>query len=120
MLKIASEVTLLPKKRIFLKILNFVPSFVECKVSLFDGMCAFQLIIPFLTSVSPLEKTKLFSNVTRMSLSQPAGAWCEKFESDELLGFWLLVPGVMLVAPASWKPPYYYFFLLRRSATKVA
>ncbi len=37
MFKNASEVTLAPKKILFLKILNFVQSFVECKVSLADG-----------------------------------------------------------------------------------
>jgi hypothetical protein len=38
MLKNASEVTLVPKNDFFsLKILNFVQSFVECKVSLADG-----------------------------------------------------------------------------------
>jgi hypothetical protein len=45
-----------------------------------------------------------------MSLSQPAAAWGEKFESDQFICFWLLVPGVTLVALASWKPPYYFFF----------
>jgi hypothetical protein len=39
MLKNASEVTLVTKKKnFFLKILNFVQSFVECKVSLADGI----------------------------------------------------------------------------------
>jgi hypothetical protein len=37
MLKNASEVTVVPKIFFFLKILNFVQSFVECKVSLADG-----------------------------------------------------------------------------------
>jgi hypothetical protein len=37
MLKNASEVTLVPKIFFFLIILNFVQSFVECKVSLPDG-----------------------------------------------------------------------------------
>ncbi len=38
MLKNASEVTLVPKrKKIFLKIFSFVQSFVDCKVSLADG-----------------------------------------------------------------------------------
>ncbi len=37
MLKNASEVTLLPKNIVFLKILNFVQSFVKDKVSLADG-----------------------------------------------------------------------------------
>jgi hypothetical protein len=37
MLKNASAVTLVPKNIFFLKILNFVQSFVECKVSLADG-----------------------------------------------------------------------------------
>ncbi len=37
MLKNASEVTLVPKNIIFLKTLDFVQSFVECKVSLADG-----------------------------------------------------------------------------------
>jgi hypothetical protein len=37
MLKNASEKILVPKNIIFLKILNFVQSFVECKVSLADG-----------------------------------------------------------------------------------
>jgi hypothetical protein len=37
MLKNASEVTLGPKIIIFLKNLNFVQSFVKCKVSLTDG-----------------------------------------------------------------------------------
>jgi hypothetical protein len=36
--KNVSEVTLVTKYFIFLKILNFVQSFVECKVSLADGM----------------------------------------------------------------------------------
>jgi hypothetical protein len=36
MLKIVSEVTLVTKQ--ILKILNFVQSFVECKVSLADGI----------------------------------------------------------------------------------
>jgi hypothetical protein len=53
-----------------------------------------------------------------MSLSQPTAAWGEKFESDQFLNFWLLVPGVMLVALACWKPPY-YFFLVRPPATEV-
>jgi hypothetical protein len=39
MLKNASEVTLVPKKYFFfLKFLNFVQSFVGCKVSLADGI----------------------------------------------------------------------------------
>jgi hypothetical protein len=37
LLKNASEVTLVPKIIVFLKILNLVQSFVECKVSLADG-----------------------------------------------------------------------------------
>jgi hypothetical protein len=37
MLENPSEVTLVPKNILFLKILNFVQSFVECKVSLADG-----------------------------------------------------------------------------------
>jgi hypothetical protein len=37
MLKNASEVTLVPKIFFFLKILKFVQSFVECKVSQADG-----------------------------------------------------------------------------------
>ncbi len=37
MLKNASEVTLGPRIIFFLKILNFVQSFVKCKVSLADG-----------------------------------------------------------------------------------
>jgi hypothetical protein len=37
MLKDASDVTLEPKEFFFLKILNFVQSFVECEVSLADG-----------------------------------------------------------------------------------
>jgi hypothetical protein len=37
MLKNASEITLVPKNVFFLQILNFVQSFVECKVSLADG-----------------------------------------------------------------------------------
>jgi hypothetical protein len=37
MLKNASEVTFVPKNIFFLKILNQVQSFVECKVSLADG-----------------------------------------------------------------------------------
>jgi hypothetical protein len=40
MLKNASEVTLVPKNIFSLKILNFVQSFVECKVSLADGIFA--------------------------------------------------------------------------------
>jgi hypothetical protein len=40
MLKNASEVTSsVPKKYFLLKILNFVQSFVECKVSPADGIC---------------------------------------------------------------------------------
>ncbi len=39
MLENASEVTLVPKNIFFLKILNFVQSFVEWKVSLADGNC---------------------------------------------------------------------------------
>ncbi len=38
MIKNASEVTLVPKNIFMLKILNFVQSFVECKVSLADGI----------------------------------------------------------------------------------
>jgi hypothetical protein len=38
MLKNVSEVTLVTKNIFFLKILNFVQSFVECKVSLADGI----------------------------------------------------------------------------------
>jgi hypothetical protein len=38
LLKNASEVTLVPKKIFSLKILKFVQSFVECKVSLADGI----------------------------------------------------------------------------------
>jgi hypothetical protein len=37
MLKNVSEVTLVTKSIFFLKILNLVQSFVECKVSLADG-----------------------------------------------------------------------------------
>ncbi len=37
LLKNASEVTLVPKNIFYLKILNLVQSFVECKVSLADG-----------------------------------------------------------------------------------
>ncbi len=37
MLKNVSEVTLVTNDTFFLKILNFVQSFVECKVSLADG-----------------------------------------------------------------------------------
>jgi serine/threonine protein kinase len=37
MLKIASEVTLVPEIIFFLKFLKFVQSFLECKVSLADG-----------------------------------------------------------------------------------
>jgi hypothetical protein len=37
MLKNASKVTFVPKEIFSLKILNFVQSFVECKVSLADG-----------------------------------------------------------------------------------
>jgi hypothetical protein len=37
LLKNASEVTLVTKNIFFLKILNLVQSFVECKVSLADG-----------------------------------------------------------------------------------
>jgi hypothetical protein len=37
MLKNVSEITLEPKKKKILKILNFVQSFVECKVGLADG-----------------------------------------------------------------------------------
>jgi hypothetical protein len=37
-LRYVSEVTLVPKNIFFLKILNFLQSFVECKVSLADGM----------------------------------------------------------------------------------
>jgi hypothetical protein len=36
--KNASEVTLVPKDTFFLKFLNFVQSFVDCKVSLADGI----------------------------------------------------------------------------------
>jgi hypothetical protein len=38
MLKNDSEVTVVPKNIVFLKILKFVQSFVECKVSLADGI----------------------------------------------------------------------------------
>jgi ribosome-associated protein YbcJ (S4-like RNA binding protein) len=38
MLKNVSDVILVTKNILFLKILNFVQSFVECKVSLADGM----------------------------------------------------------------------------------
>jgi hypothetical protein len=38
LLENASEVALVPKNIFFLEILNFVQSFVECKVSLADGM----------------------------------------------------------------------------------
>jgi hypothetical protein len=38
MLENVSEVTLVTKNIFFLKILNFVQSFVECEVSLADGM----------------------------------------------------------------------------------
>ncbi len=41
LLKNASEVTLVPKKFFFLKILNLVRSIVECKVSLADGIFQF-------------------------------------------------------------------------------
>jgi hypothetical protein len=41
MLKNVSEVTLVTKKIVFLKIFNFVQSFVECKVSLADGIFIF-------------------------------------------------------------------------------
>jgi hypothetical protein len=41
MLKNASEVTLVPKNVFFLKSLNLVQSFVECKVSLADGSSTF-------------------------------------------------------------------------------
>ncbi len=41
MLKNVSEVTVVPKDNFFLKILNFVQSFVECKVSLADGILGF-------------------------------------------------------------------------------
>jgi hypothetical protein len=34
----SSEVTLVPKNIFFLKMLDFVQSFVECKVSLADGI----------------------------------------------------------------------------------
>jgi hypothetical protein len=44
LLKNASEVTLVPKNIFFLKILNFVQSFVECKVSLADGS---EFMVPF-------------------------------------------------------------------------
>jgi hypothetical protein len=37
MLKNASEVTLVPKNIFFLRILNLMQSFVECKVNLADG-----------------------------------------------------------------------------------
>jgi hypothetical protein len=40
MLENASEVILVPKNILFLKIQNFVQSFVECKVSLADGTYA--------------------------------------------------------------------------------
>jgi hypothetical protein len=55
-----------------------------------------------------LEK-RIKTNHFIYSLSQPAAAWGEKFESDQFLSFWLLVPGVTLVALASWKPPYFFF-----------
>jgi hypothetical protein len=38
LLKNASKITLVPKNIFFLKILNFVQSFAECKVSLADGL----------------------------------------------------------------------------------
>jgi hypothetical protein len=37
----AAEVTLVPRNIFFLKTLNFVQSFVECKVSLADGIYRF-------------------------------------------------------------------------------
>jgi hypothetical protein len=40
MLKNVSEATLVTKSIFFLKILNFAQSFVECKVSLADGILA--------------------------------------------------------------------------------
>jgi hypothetical protein len=46
--KNVSEVTLVPKDIFFLKVLNFVQSLVECKVSLADG------IVMSLVSCSPL------------------------------------------------------------------
>jgi hypothetical protein len=36
-----------------------------------------------------------------MSSSQPAAARGKKFETNQFFRFWLLVPGVMLIAPAS-------------------
>jgi hypothetical protein len=45
-LKNASEVTFVPKNIFFLKILNLVQSFVECKVSLADGTCCCQKELP--------------------------------------------------------------------------
>ncbi len=47
MLKNASEVTLVPKNIFFLMILNFVQSFVECKVSLADGNKWFAVPVPW-------------------------------------------------------------------------
>jgi hypothetical protein len=44
MLKHASEVTLVAENIFFLKIFNFVRSFVECKVSLADGKSSFCLL----------------------------------------------------------------------------
>jgi hypothetical protein len=87
------------------------PDFAACE--LVTGVCAH--------ARSP---AGLLSNTgyLTMRLSQPAAAWGEKLESDQFLRFWLLVPGVMLVALASWKPPYYFFCViseLRRPATKV-
>jgi hypothetical protein len=46
MLKNVSKVILVTKNIFFLKILNFVQSFVECKVSLADGIFSF-LFSPF-------------------------------------------------------------------------
>jgi hypothetical protein len=46
MLKNASDVILVPKNIFFLTILNFVQSFVECKVSLADGTFMFSFAFP--------------------------------------------------------------------------
>jgi hypothetical protein len=48
MLKNAPEATLVPKNVLFLKILNFVQSFVESKVSLADGMTINLQVVHFL------------------------------------------------------------------------
>jgi hypothetical protein len=54
MLKNASEVTLVPKDIHFLKILNFVQSFVECKVSLSDGKflpCLLKIVLSYFSPI---------------------------------------------------------------------